>query len=184
MGLQFTRFQPSMTQEDLFEAGLGEALNGTLKEVLAGRKSKITVIEPVSIEVSGVAIAFDEEVSFSFYRYQSLQSPVYTLPILPRLERYHSYCEQNMPLLNNESIAAIERTLRLRALHDFMQDMLPAVYHMPLIRLSVFDIFTDADECCSLGSILEKDLERYYLQVADYINNELEHINKVFQSAY
>lgn len=180
MGLSFSQYQPDMTSADLHDAGLGEALAATQKELLPAELNKMYTVEPVSIEVRGVAIAFDEEVSFSPYRYLSLQSPVYSLPILPRLQHYAAYCQHYTPQQNNPISEAVEEALRKRALQDFMQDMLPAVFHMPLIRLSVYDRFTDGDAYCCLGSILEADNERFYLSIADRINNELERVDQLF----
>lgn len=184
MGLPFSQYQPAVTSEDLHEAGLGEAFVVTLNELLPAEKKKLHVVEQVSIEVRGVAIAFDEEVSFSPYRQQSLQSPVYSLPILPRLYHYQAYCQRYMPQQNSPISEAVEEALRKRALQDFMQDMLPAVCHMPLIRLSVYDRFSDGDTYCCLGNILEADSERYYLSIADRINCELERIDKLFMTAF
>lgn len=183
MGLSFSQCQPEMTSADLHDAGLGEAFAATLKELLPREQSKMYTVEPVSIEVRGVAIAFDEEVSFSPYRHKSLQSPVYSLPILPRLHHYEAYCQHYTPQQNSPISEAVEEALRKRALQDFMQDMLPAVYHMPLIRLSVYDQFTDGDSYCCLGSILEADSERFYLSIADRINNELERVDQLFLNA-
>ena len=184
MGLHFTQYQPVMTTDDVWEAGLGEAFVETMNAMSGTWKTKKRVAQPVSIEVRGVAIALDEEISFSYYRYQSLKSSVYSLPILPRLERYEQYCQQNMPQQNGEVEQTVEKALRKRALHDFMQDMLPAVHHIPLIRLSVYDRFSDGEESRCLGSILEHDSERFYLPVADHITRQLDEIDQRFLTCF
>ena len=184
MGLHFTQYQPIISTDDVFDAGLGEAFSLTMNEMSSSWKMKRRVAEPVPIEVRGVAIALDEEVSFSHYRYLSLKSSVYSLPLLPRLERYEQYCQQNMLQQQGEPEQAIEKALRKRALHDFMQDMLPAVHHIPLIRLSVYDRFADGEEIKCLGTILEQDSERYYLPVADHITQQLDEIDQRFLDCF
>lgn len=183
MGLHFTQLQPAMTYDDVIEGGLGEAFDQAVQEFVpswkTGLKKKFYEAETVSIEVRGVAVALDEEVSFSYYRYKCLQSPIYTLPILPKLERYTHYCMNNMQQEAGSSVA-VDLSLRNRALHDFMQDMLPAVHHVPLIRLSVYDSFVDGEEQKALGRILEEDNERFYLPVADFVTQRLAEIDQVF----
>lgn len=179
MGLHFTQLQPIVTTEDISEAGLEDPFVHAARELFPSWKNQLHEAEPLSIEVRGVAIALDEEISFSYYRYKCLQSPIYTLPLLPKLDRYAQYCQQKNGA-EAESSPAVERVLRKRALNDFMQDMLPAVHHVPLIRMSVYDQFADGEEQKPLGKILEADNERFYLPVADFVSQRLEEIDRVF----
>jgi hypothetical protein len=179
MGLPFTQYQAAVTYDDVHEAGLEDALSTAMKEMLAPWRKKNQAAEPVAIEVRGVAIALDEELSFSSYRFSSLQSPVYELPLLPNLERYEQYCRMHMQ--QEESFApAIAKAIRKRAIQDFMQDLLPVVHHVPIIRLSVYDRFSDGEESAALGDILANDSERYYLAVADVITQQLQNVDRLF----
>lgn len=181
--MPFTQLQPPLTCQDVHDAGLGDAFDQTLHEIMPDYTKKSFEAEPVSIEVRGVAVALDEEISFSYYRYQSLLSPLYTLPMVPNLHRYRDYC-RHFTLQEAGASEAVEDSIRDRALHDFMQDMLPAVHHMPLIRLSVFDRFSDGEDIKPLSKVLEDDNERFYLPVADYITQRLEEIDTLFYSKF
>ncbi|AHM59372.1 hypothetical protein D770_05545 [Flammeovirgaceae bacterium 311] len=179
MGLPFTQYQQAVTYDDVLDAGLEVAFSTAMKEILPFGRKKIQVAEPVEIEVRGVAIALDEEISFSSYRYTSLQSPLYELPLLPNLDRYQQYCRLHMQ--QEELFApAIAKAIKKRAVQDFMQDFLPVVHHVPIIRLSVYDRFSDGEESVSLGSILAEDSERFYLPVADVITQQLKKIDELF----
>lgn len=185
MGFHFTQYQPFVSCEDICDAGLGDAFYKLIKEMSPASKKKKHIAAAVDIEVRGVAIALDEEASFSYYRHQSLQSPVYSITLSPKLDRYKQYCQQHMQLMQEgEFFTPVERALRKRALDDFMQDMLPVVHHVPIIRLSVYDWFTNGDDYKSLGSILESDDEHFYLPVADYITEQLEEVDTLFLSQF
>lgn len=179
MGLPFTQFQQAVTYDDVLEAGLEAAFSTAMKEMLPFGRKKSQVAEAVEIEVRGVAIALDEEISFSSYRYTSLHSPLYELPLLPNLHRYKQYCLLHMQQ-EEFTAPAIAKAIKKRAMQDFMQDFLPVVHHMPIIRLSVYDRFTDGEESVSLGSILAEDSERFYLPVADAIAQQLQKIDVLF----
>ena len=184
MGLHFTQYQPIISSEDIAEAGLEDAYLKVIREISPASKKRNHVAAPVDVEVRGVAIALDEEISFSYYRNISLNSPIYRLPLSPRVDRYKQFCQQHMQQQESLLSTPIERALRKRAIHDFMQDMLPAVHHMPVVRLSVHDWFTDGDDFKCLGSILSDDDERFYLPVADYITEQLEEVDTLFLSQF
>ena len=183
MGLPFTQYQPTVTCDDVCEAGLGDVFSDAAKNLVAETKIKKQVAEPVAIEVRGVAVALDEEVSFSYYRYLSLQSPIYSLPLLPKLTRYQQYCQLNMQQENIGS-HGVGKALKKRALHDFMQDMLPVVHHVPIIRLSVFDQFIDGENLVTLSDILSEDDTKYYQVVADSIAYQLEELDTLFLAGF
>lgn len=182
MGLPFTQEIPPLWIDDIIEAGLGDILQ-EVKQQLLPQKKLSPEVEPVAIEVRGVAVAFDEEISFTNYRFQTLQSPLYKLPFLPKLERYHDYCLYWGEIIGQEESADIGQILRRQAMIDFMQDMLPVVQHVPLLRLSVYDQFSDGNKVRSLHEILSEEDEPFYLHVADFIAEELNRIDAYFNPA-
>ncbi|WP_224996346.1 hypothetical protein [Cesiribacter sp. SM1] len=183
MGLPFTQYQAVVTYDDIQEAGLESVFSAAMKEMLPFWKKMSHESEPVDIEVRGVAIALDEELSFSSYRFASLQSPVYKLPLMPDLERYEQYCHLHM---QQEELFApsVEKAIKRRAIQDFMQDLLPVVHHVPIIRLSVYDRFSDGEESATLGAILAEDSERFYLAVADAITQQLQNVDQLFDCEF
>lgn len=180
MGLNFTQLQPGLQPMDLAEAGLLDTYQEMVEKLLPRQLPDKLEMEPVAIEVRGVAVAFDEEISFTHYRYQTLQSSLYKLPFLQDLTRYHTYCLHWGEIIGEEESPAIARILRQRALQDFLQDMLPVAQHLPIFRLSVYDQFSNGHKTCSLHEILAEEDEPFYLHVADYIADELERIDANF----
>lgn len=183
MGLPFTQYQPVLSIDDICEAGLGDLFAQTANLLLPGVKPRKQVAETIPIEVRGVAIALDEEVSFSPYRLKSLHSPLYCLPLLPKLERYHQYCQQAADQ-EVSALTMVEKALKKRALHDFMQDMLPVVHHVPVLRLSVYDVYTEGNESCTLAEILASDNAFFYKAVAEDVALQLEEMDTLFLASY
>lgn len=184
MGLPFTQLQPSLHWEDIGEAGLMPLFEQLVRQLFPNNSKRKFEAEPVGIEVRGVALALDEEISFSHYRNQSLQSPLYSMPFVPNLERYKAYCHFWGDIIGQEESVAIARKLRMQAIHDFMQDMLPVVHHMPLMRLSVYDLFGAGENAKSLHEILSEEHTSHYPLVADYLAAELHRIDSIFPPTY
>jgi hypothetical protein len=180
MGLPFTQAQPVLHWEDMEEAGMLPVYDQLVRQLFPHSAKRKFEAEPVGIEVRGVALALDEEISFSPYRYQSLQSPLYRMPYVPNLQRYQAYCHFWGEIIGGEESVAIARKLRMRTIHDFMQDMLPVVHHMPLLRLSVYDLFGTGENARTLHEILSEEDTSYYPFVADYLAAELERIDLSF----
>ena len=183
MKLPFTQYQRPVTSDDVDEAGLGDAFSRAMKDMLPLWRKRKQAAEPVDIEVRGVAVALDEEISFSYYRYLSLQSPIYKIPLLPDLSRYEQYCHQTM-LEGISVLPAVEKAVKKRALQDFMQDLLPVVHHVPIIRLSVYDRFYIGEDSSTLGAILAEDNERFYQPLADNISQQLQMIDDNFDPIF
>ncbi|EMR01566.1 DUF7255 family protein [Cesiribacter andamanensis] len=184
MGLPLTQLQPQLQWDDMADAGLVPALEQLARQLFPHSGARRPEPEPVAIEVRGIALAFDEEISFSHYRFQSLQSPLYNMPFVPQLERYKAYCQFWGDIIGQQESIAISRILRMRALQDFMQDMLPVVYHMPLLRVSVYDQLGPEGQGKNLHEIFSDERTDYYPLVADKITLELETLDAQFFPYY
>ena len=115
------------------------------------------------IEVDGVALEFDEFLHFNRYRLMTLESKIYeALHAFPH-RMYKNYCEQYEARCVKAgsfgarwSSTSAERQFgtsgpprvlegsgsarwRQRAFYDFLKDLTPLVFHVPLVRLAVWD---------------------------------------------
>ena len=198
LGFELSREQPELKVEDIEYAGLGEEFFAVSK--LLGIDSTMVPKQAgaVAIEVNGIAFVLDEESQFNRYRLQTLQSPVYALPLIHNLNRYKSYCLQESAqgaggLLIKKTkdrssmekkIVPSESLLKHQALNDFMQDLLPLVHFVPVLRLSVFDQLETAGGLISLHKLLMDGDEASFSLIADHIMKQLEDLEEVFNLDY
>lgn len=203
MGLALSREQPEMFRVDVEYAGLGEELLA-LSSSLAVKECDIPEKAlPLDIEVNGVVIALDDEPQFNRYRLQTLQSPVYSLPLIYDLSRYKKYCQDelisghgDMPsagtagkkLQDRASLQKVagpqEDFYKLQAVNDFMQDLLPLVHYVPLLRLSVYDQIMTPSGSKSLHALLIEDNRRNFELLADYFIRQLDDLEEAFNLEY
>lgn len=197
MGFVLSRDQPDLKVEDIEYAGLGEEFYAvsTLLGIEPGQG--LLQADPVAIEVNGIAFALDDESQFNKFRFQTLQSSVYALPLIHNLNRYKSYCLQESTPSTDGSIKKSkdrssmekkkfpsESLLRVQALNDFMQDLLPLVHFVPVLRLSVFDQLETPKGGVSLHKLLMEGDETSFSLLADHIMKQLEGLEEVFNLEY
>lgn len=196
MGLMLSREQPGLFLEDIEYAGLSTELHH-VSEVLGLRRSELPLqAGKVDIEVNGVALALDDEIRFNDSRLQTLTSPIYKLPLIYNLDRYKSYCLQYQdrrrhPLqdgrkvsrnlrLSQRQITGSTRVEKLGAINDFMQDLLPLVHYVPVLRISVYDQLETPEGVLSLNTLLSEDCRKHYEVLADYLIKQLDDLEGSF----
>lgn len=196
MGLTLTREQPDMFRVDVEYAGLGEELIAVGSSLGLHDKDIPEKAFPLDIEVSGVVIALDDELQFNRYRLQTLQSPVYSLPLIDDLNRYRGYCHgmqetvapAENPSKDRNSVTKIsgtqENLLKFQAVNDFMQDLLPLVHYVPLLRLSVYDQIETPLGRKSLHTLLIEDNRQNFELLADYFIRHLNDLEEAFNLEY
>lgn len=194
IGLMLTREQPDLFIEDIEYAGLSNELQAVCAD-LGLRASELPLqATKVEIEVNGVAIALDDEVKFTPSRLQTLSSSIYTLPLICNLNRYKIYCQQALPDAESQLTApgalkqrgrirkVPEPTLRekLQALDDFMQDLLPLVHYVPVLRISIHDQLETPEGTLSIHSLLAEENNRNFEILADYLIKQLDDLEQSF----
>ena len=189
MGLTLTREQPSLTVDDIEGAGLLPQLKEVAR--LLGVKDTIPPeASPVGTEVNSIAIALDEEAHFNQYRLLTLNSSLYAEPLVCQLKRYKTYCQREMGKVSRQGrgiqkdppqceFKGSYRQVQL-ALNDFMQDMLPLVHYVPLLRLSVFDPVSTPAGFRTLSSLMEKDDPKEYPLIAGFMEEKLTQLESSF----
>lgn len=194
MGMMLTREQPDLFMEDIAYAGLSNELEAVCADLGLRESERPLQATKVEIEVNGVAIALDDEVKFTRSRLQTLSSPIYTLPLIYNLNRYKSYCQQALPDAESQLTdpGALkqrgrmrqfsESTLRekLQALDDFMQDLLPLVHYVPVLRLSIYDQLETPEGTLSIHSLLAEENNRNFEVLADYLIKQLDDLEQSF----
>lgn len=198
MGFNITREQPELRLEDVDFAGLGDELRAVMEGLGIELKEIETPANSIEIEVNGVAIVLDEEYKFNEFRLQTLQSPVYCLPLIYNLNRYKSYCQQksdtlslqgtgraakDRPYLQKKSSPA-SRKAKLQAINDFMHDLLPLVHFVPVLRLSVFDQLESPQGLVTLNSLLMEEKPENFELLAGYLIQQFEELEEVFNMEY
>lgn len=194
IGLMLTREQPDLFIEDIEYAGLSNELQAVCADL--GLKASELPLQAtkVEIEVNGVAIALDDEVKFTPSRLQTLSSSIYTLPLICNLNRYKIYCQQALPDAESQLTApgalkqrgrirkVPEPTLRekLQALDDFMQDLLPLVHYVPVLRISIHDQLETPEGTLSIHSLLAEENNRNFEILADYLIKQLDDLEQSF----
>lgn len=197
MGLTLSREQPDLLLEDIEYAGLSNELDSMSKDLGLSREELPLQASRIDIEVNGVAIALDDELRFNNSRLQTLSSPIYKLPLIYNLDRYKSYCLQqpSAPRLLLDG-RKMKRSLNLRqtvgssvveklgALNDFMQDLLPLVHYVPVLRISVFDQLETHEGVLSMDTLLSEDCRKHYEILADYLIKQLNDLEASFHLEY
>lgn len=197
MGLTLSREQPDLLLEDIEYAGLSNELDSMSKDLGLSREELPLQASRIDIEVNGVAIALDDELRFNNSRLQTLSSPIYKLPLIYNLDRYKSYCLQqpSSPRLLLDG-RKMKRSLNLRqtvgssvveklgALNDFMQDLLPLVHYVPVLRISVFDQLETHEGVLSMDTLLSEDCRKHYEILADYLIKQLNDLEASFHLEY
>lgn len=199
MGLTLSREQPEVLQVDVEYAGLGEELLAVASALMLEEGEIPEKAQVLDIEVNGVAIALDDEQQFNRYRFQTLQSPVYSLPLISDLSRYKGYCLANQVQMHSPSLAgkkikdreslqktsgSFEEFYKLQAVNDFMQDLLPLVHYVPVLRLSVFDQIETSCGRKTLHTLLMEDNRHYFEILADYFIQRLNDMEEAFNLEY
>ena len=189
MGLTLTRDQPSLRLEDIEGAGLQPQLK-EVGQLLGVKGAILPEANPVETEVNSIAIALDEEVHFNRYRLLTLQSAVYAEPLICQLKRYKTYCQRVMGKTSGKEREVVNSSPQNKpggsvhqvqlALNDFMQDMLPLVHYVPLLRLSVFDPVSTPAGIRTLSSLLEKDDQKEYALIAGFMEKKLAQLESSF----
>ncbi|WP_017732934.1 DUF7255 family protein [Nafulsella turpanensis] len=193
MGLTLTREQPALSLTDIEYAGLLPEVQ-EMARLLRIAKAVPREVRPVETEVNGIAIAIDEEGQFNEYRMLTLQSSVYNEPLICQLKRYKAYCQKGDGGLdggdrrNRNAAGHIRKKSQLQpphmALNDFMQDMLPVVHYIPLLRISVYDTIRTPAGIRSLASLLEKDDPMEYGVLAAFLEEKLTQLESSFHLDY
>jgi hypothetical protein len=197
MGLILSREQPDLLLEDIEYAGLSHELDSMSKDLGLSREELPLQASRIDIEVNGVAIALDDEFRFNSSRLQTLSSPIYKLPLIYNLDRYKSYCLQqpSAPRLLLDG-RKMKRSLKLRqtvgrsvvaklgAINDFMQDLLPLVHYVPVLRISVFDQLETHEGVLSMDTLLSEDCRKHYEILADYLIKQLNDLESSFHLEY
>lgn len=203
MGLALSREQPEILRVDVEYAGLGEELQALSSSLDVKECDIPEKALPLDIEVNGVVIALDDETQFNRYRLQTLQSPVYSLPLIYDLSRYKKYCQDghvngngDLPPAGNAGKKLQNRTslqkaagtqddyYKFQAVNDFMQDLLPLVHYVPLLRLSVYDQIITPSGSKSLHTLLVEDNRRNFELLADYFIRQLDDLEEAFNLEY
>ena len=196
MGLSLSREQPELLRMDIAYAGLEEELKAVASALQLDEDNIPGKAQGVDIEVNGVAIALDDEQQFNRYRLTTLHSPVYSLPLICDLNRYRGYCQaEGQHIYSGDKKAKdrlsfqkitdpSEQTLKLRAVNDFMQDLLPLVHYVPVLRLSVFDQIESSQGKQSLHTLLMDDSRQSFELLADYFIRKLEDLEEAFNLEY
>lgn len=202
MGLTLSREQPEMFRVDVEYAGLGEELLAVSSSLALQEKDIPGKALPVDIEVNGVVIALDDELQFNRFRLRTLQSPVYSLPLIYDLKRYSGYCHGEQPdhavpapaefagKKSKEGVSLQKASemqdefLKLQAINDFMQDLLPLVHYVPLLRLSVYDQIETPAGSKSLHTLLVEDNRSNFELLADYFIRQLDDLEESFNLEY
>lgn len=194
MGMMLTREQPDIYMEDIEYAGLNDELHAVCAD-LGLRSTKLPLqASKVDIEVNGVAIALDDEVKFNRSRLQTLASPIYSLPLIYNLNRYKSYCQQVMPDVEFPAIEGRSQkqrgslrkfpettmTEKLQAVNDFMQDLLPLVHYVPVLRISVYDQLETPEGTVSIHTLLAEENKKHFEILADYLVKQLDDLEQSF----
>ena len=199
MGLSLSREQPELLRMDVEYAGLGEELK-TVANGLGLKEEDIPErAQAVDIEINGVVVALDDEQQFNRFRLKTLHSSVYSLPLIYNLSRYRDYCQMDPVEVHTSGLQGkktkdrlslqklagpSEITLKLKAINDFMQDLLPLVHYVPVLRLSVFDQIETPQGSVSLHSLLMEDDRRCFELLADYFIRQLEDLEDTFNLEY
>lgn len=189
MGLSLTREQPSLQLKDIEYAGMLPELKKIARQL--GMEAALPEeVDLVETEVNGIAIALDEEMHFNEYRLLTLHSSIYAEPLICQLKRYRAYCHQKdkRGQANRNRVPNIVKEKPLQqsilALNDFMQDMLPLVHYVPLLRLSVYDSISSPSGNRSLASLLEQDHQKDYPLVARFLEEKLTQLESSFHLDY
>ncbi len=193
MGLSLSREQPILHMKDVEYAGLGDELL-VVSRALGLEPAEIPLYaEPVAIEVNGIAISLDCEYQFNHFRGLTLQSPVYALPLIHSLSRYKGYCQPD-PSHNSGTAGKRSRdrlrlqknsvpaagVLKYQALNDFMQDLLPLVHFVPVLRFSVYDQLETPAGSVSMHKLLSGEDPAHFSLLADYISGHLNNLGEIF----
>lgn len=189
MGLSLTREQPPLSKNDVEDAGLLPELETMARKLGIGNHIPQEA-GPVETEVNGIAIALDEEWQFNHYRLLTLDSALYAEPLVCRLSRYRAYCmgdagkksgRERVNKKVTDKAETLGKTQKPQvALKDFMQDMLPLVHYVPLLRLSVFDSVPAPNGIRTVGSLLEKDERKDYPIIAGFLEEKLSQLESSF----
>lgn len=199
MGLTLSREQPELLRVDVEYAGLGEELQMVASSLGFNNDTVPEKAQEIDIEVNGVAIALDDEHQFNRFRLQTLQSSVYSLPLIYNLSRYRGYCQYNQGQISAPSQAgkkikdrlsfqkapeSSDLILKLQAMNDYMQDLLPLVHYVPVLRVSVYDQIETPRGSKSLHSLLMEDNRHHFELLADYFIRQLDDLEETFNLEY
>ena len=180
MGLSLGREQPIIHFEDVEYAGLEEELLAVSRRLGLEPGEVPQQANVLDIEVNGIAFALDDELHFNKFRLQTLQSPVYALPLIQNMDSYMAYCQLNSLSYPGTATPAPDDLLKSKAINDFMQDLLPLVHFVPVLRLSVFDRLQTINGSISLNEILLEENTTYFNLLADHIRNRLDYLEDIF----
>lgn len=179
MGLPLTHELPALRWEDIEAAGLAQEVRRVMHMLDFDEKRIPLPLTPPIIELCTIGFLLDEEEQFNIHRFQTLQSSIYALPMLQPLEHYGAYCQLAESSRKSKSLKAGQRKvqkLKMQALQDYLYDCLPVVHSVPIVRLSVYDLFETPDGIASLHDLLIRDNEssrKVLLQYFEQLFSEL-----------
>lgn len=154
---------PPITWEDIQKKNLTSDVMGVYKD-LGGKLAKPEVLFPAfDLEFENLAIFMDEERNFNRYRAITLQSPLYSKLSNFSLEKYRSFCRtfeqeclKSASFGHHWSNSFSEKDFgrsgekgdlykdgasawKYKAFQDFLTDLMPLVFDIPVIRFSIYD---------------------------------------------
>tara|TARA_Y100000034_G_scaffold62733_1_gene76013 strand:- start:219 stop:863 length:645 start_codon:yes stop_codon:yes gene_type:complete len=169
-------------KEDLYNSEFNDEVQSVYDE-LGGLLSPFPLnLRKWDIEVEDIAVELDELLHFNRYRLSTLSSPLYKkLKNFP-VKEYKSYCETYEPKClsagayggkwsNNScekqfGVGSTPGVLsgngsprwKQRAFYDFVKDLTPLLYDIPLVRVSIWDEINISGATYNIGQVLDNEI--------------------------
>lgn len=183
MGLPLTHELPALNWEDIEGAGLAQEVKRVMHMLDFDEKQIPLPLSPPEIELCTIGFLLDEEEQFTIHRFQTLQSSIYALPMLQPLEHYGAYCQLAENNRRNKNIMPGRRKvqkLKMQAMQDYLYDCLPVVHSVPIVRLSVYDLFETPDGIASLHDLLLKNDKQSQKVLLHYFEQLITELSEKF----
>jgi hypothetical protein len=157
-------------------------------------------LPPVDIEVAGVLIQIDDELSFNRYRNITLRSNVYKKYSEARVENYKRFCRQyekeclkagvrkgiwSNHLSENYFGASSDpgdffgkgsSGWKFKAFQDYLQDFAAFVTHKKILRISTFENLMIEGKLLRLDKILETSQSSHQKHIINFLMRSIETI--------
>lgn len=189
---------PKPQMEDIEKADLYSAVTKVYKELGGILDIFPCNVGKYDLALDNYIIELDEEAHFNRYRLVTLNSIIYAQNNSFSVETYKSYCKNHEDFAirrrsgggfwTNPSTekqfgkASKNRDLsgngsprwKQRAFYDFLKDLVPLLYGIPLIRISIYDEYDAGDgKRISVNNILNNSDERHFKLIYDEINRRI-----------
>lgn len=185
MGLPLTHELPPLNWDDIEAAGLDAEVKRVMHMLDFNEKQIPLPLVPPEIELCNIGFLLDEEEQFNIHRFQTLQSSIYALPMLQPLEHYGAYCQLAESSRRGKGALPGRRKvyqLKMQAMQDYLYDCLPVVHSVPIVRLSVYDLFETPDGISSLHDLLLKDDEKSQAVLMHYFEQLIADLSDQFET--